>query len=195
LEETPTAGVQDDNGRKDYILRLNYTTPNGKFNYIPAVGFGTDNTFGTGDEKTLLFDNWLTLNATKSTTLAGEYIYQRNSDSGGGFNVNQNGYGAYLRQQLTSKTAGALRYSLINSSNSSTRGMGVAPNFTAAGTNIKYQAYEVTAMYEYKLAAPLTARLEYRHDNTNNVAAFPFGTTGSPKTSQDTLTLAWLYNF
>ena len=163
----------------DGILRLHLTALNGKLSYLPALGFGTDSVGGS-NEQTVKFDNWLTYNATNTLTLAGEYIYNR--ESGGANNSKSDGYGLYLRQQLTPRTAAAFRHSSIEKH----------PDAVPSGI---YRAYEFTAMYEYKLAAPLTARLELRHDHSSNAGVFPFGTAANPRADQNTLTLAALYNF
>jgi hypothetical protein len=185
LEETPTAGVQDDNGRKDYILRLNYTTPDGKFSYIPAYGTGSDKLSATGNENITLFDNWLTYHATKAVTLAGEYVYRKDHDDGGGYNLRGDGYGAYLRQQLTPKNAYALRYSVL------------AKHTDTAGSVASFQANEVTATFEHKVAANFTTRLEYRYDHSNNPALFGFakGNRPDPVSSQNTILVAGLFTY
>jgi hypothetical protein len=185
LEETPTAGVQDDNGRKDYILRLNYTTPDGKFSYIPAYGTGSDKLSATGNENITLFDNWLTYHATKAVTLAGEYVYRKDRDDGGGYNLRGDGYGVYLRQQLTPKNAYALRYSALTK------------HTDTAGSVTSFQANEVTATLEHKVAVNFTTRLEYRYDHSNNAALFGFvkGNRPDPTSSQNAILVAGLFTF
>ncbi len=188
LEETPTAGVQDDNGRKDYILRLNYTTPDGRFNYIPAYGVGSDKLSASGNEDITLFDNWLTFHATKAITLAGEYVYRKDHDKGGGYNLRGDGYGAYLRQQLNPRNAYALRVSRLTK-HVETLG---TPNATTS-----FGANEVTATYEYKVAANFTTRFEYRHDNSNNAALFGFTKSDrpDPTSDQNAVLVAGLFSF
>ena len=188
LEETPTAGVQDDNGRKDYILRLNYTTPDGKFNYIPAYGVGSDKLSPSGNEDITLFDNWLTYHATKDITLAAEYVYRKDHDKGGGYNLRGDGYGAYYRQQMNPRNAYALRYSVLSKHTDVQ---------TTPVTTTSFRADEYTATYEYKAAANFTTRLEYRHDHSNNAAAFGFvqGDNDNPSSHQDAVIVAGLFTF
>jgi len=190
LEETPTAGVQDDNGRKDYILRLNYTTPDGKFNYIPAYGLGSDKISPTGNENVdiTLFDNWLTYHATPAITLAGEYVYRKDHVKDGDYNLRGDGYGAYYRQQLNPRNAYALRVSRLTKHED----VGTAPTTTTS-----FGANEITATYEYKAAANFTTRVEYRHDNSNNAALFGFnkGDSSTPTSDQNTILVAGLFTF
>jgi len=188
LEETPTAGVQDDNGRKDFILRLNYTTPDGRFNYIPAYGVGSDKLSASGNEDVTLFDNWLTYHVSKAVTLAGEYVYRKDHDKGGGYNLRGDGYGAYLRQQLNPRNAYALRVSRL------TKHVGT---LASPGATTSFGANEVTATYEYKAAANFTTRFEYRHDNSNNAALFGFtkGNRPDPTSDQNTVLVAGLFSF
>lgn len=188
LEETPTAGVQDDNGRKDFILRLNYTTPDGKFNYIPAYGVGSDKLSATGNEDITLFDNWLTYHVTPAVTLASEYVYRKDRDKGGGYNLRGDGYGAYLRQQLNPRNAYALRVSRLTKH---------VDTLSTPNTTTSFGANEFTATYEYKAAANFTTRLEYRHDNSNNAAAFGFTKSNrpDPASDQNTILVAGLFTF
>ena len=187
IYHTKTSGISEDNNNKSYILRANYTTPGGRLNYITAYGFGKDK-LGAGNEDIALWDNWLTLKLTPTTTLAGEYIYLDADDSGGGFDRKGHGYGAYYRNQLTPKNAVALRYSRLTSNTRTT----VAP-LTAS----IYGVWEVTGTYEIQVTPALTTRIEYRHDKSNNATAFGFvdGDSATANDTQDTLTVAGLYRF
>jgi hypothetical protein len=199
LEEGPNLGVEDDGGNHDVILRLNYTTPDGKFNYIPAYGFGKakltasglssdDIAPAKGNENLILFDNWLTYHLTKKITLAGEYVYRDDTSDGGNYDRRGDGYGGYYRQQLDTRNAIALRYSRLTSHTSV---LGGAPLSVTS-----FAANEITATFEQKLAADFTVRYEYRHDYSNNSAAFGFpkgdsGTTGN----QDAVLAAGIFTF
>jgi hypothetical protein len=186
---TNTSGINEDNGRPDFILRAGYNTPDGKFSYIPAVGFGKDRlgspaTGAKDDSKVLLWDNWLTYKASDKSTIAGEYIYQKLD--GDTYNTRGDGYGVYYRYQIDPKKAVAFRFS------------GLHKKTTIPATSItKFTATEFTGTYEIKLTPSLTTRLEYRHDHSNNAAAFGFvdGDSPIPTSSQDTGTVAFLYTF
>lgn len=194
LEETPTSGVQEDNGRKDFIVRLNYTTPDGKFNYIPAYGFGRDKLSAgfttaaappSGNEDIILFDNWLTYHATKDVTLAGEYVYRKDSDKGGGYGRRGDGYGLYYRQQLDPKNAVAFRTSMLS-------------NKTSVGlVSDSVRVNEITATFEQKVASNLTMRYEYRHDHSNNPTLFGFQKSDGVTLGgdQDAILVAGLFTF
>jgi hypothetical protein len=191
IYHTNTSGINEDNGRPDFILRASYTTPDEKFSYIPAFGFGKDRLVSpaTGfknNEKVFLWDNWLTYKATPETTLAGEYIYRKGDGSAGSYDIKGQGYGLYFRQQLTPKNAVAVRWSGLHNKTS----------VPATGTT-SFTANEITGTYEIKLTPALTTRLEYRHDHSNNPSAFGFtdDDKATLKGSQDTATVAFLYTF
>jgi len=192
LEETPTSGFQEDNGTKDFLFRLNYTSPGGKINYIPAVGIGKDKlgSAGNGNEKITLWDNWLIVHLTPATTLAGEYVYRKDKDDGGGYDLRGDGVGVYVHQQLSKKTAATLRWSHLTKHMDSFA-------FDEDTVSSSFAANEVTATYELKLYKNLTTRFEFRHDWTNNAAAFGFvnGDKSTPASSQNTLTAATLITF
>ena len=200
LEEAPNLGVEDDGNNHDVILRLNYTTPDGKFNYIPAYGFGrakltasgldgADVAPAKGNEDLVLFDNWLTYHATRAITIAGEYVYRKDDNRGGNYNRKGDGYGAYYRQQLDSRNAIALRYSALTSH---TDVIGGAPLSTTS-----FRADEYTATYEYRAAANFLTRTEFRHDHSNDASAFGFdsGSNPAPVGSQDALIVAGIFTY
>jgi len=191
LEETATSGVQEDNGTKDFILRLNYTTPDGKFNYIPAVGFGKDKLpgpLGKGNEDIVLWDNWLTYKAAPKTTLAGEYVYRKDKDKGGLYNLRGDGYGVYVHQELTPTKSVTVRYSALAKHMDT-----LAP---APVGSSSFRADEVTVTYEQKFAPNFSARLEYRHDHSNNPALFGFPDENKPIPvgHQDAVIVAGLFS-
>jgi len=192
LEETATSGIQEDNNHKDFILRLNYTSPDGKLNYIPAVGVGRDKLggpLGKGNEDVILWDNWLTYHVTPKITLAGEYVYRKDKDKGGLYNLRGDGYGFYYRQQLDSKNAIALRYSALAKHTEDVSGF---PSSTSS-----FRADEETATFEQKVASNFTVRYEFRHDHSNNASLFGFVDSDGniTKSDQNAALVAGIFTF
>ncbi|BDI28195.1 hypothetical protein CCAX7_002460 [Capsulimonas corticalis] len=206
LYHTATSGVQEDNGTKDFIVRANYTTPDGKFNYIPAYGFGKDK-LGVGNENVVLFDNWLTYHLTAADTLAGEYVYRKDTNKGGNYDLTGHGYGAYYRRQLDPKNAVIFRvsgfqkkvksfFTLQDTIAGGLQDLAVVPSVTGTSES-SVQTNEVTATYEIKVTPALTTRIEYRHDSSSNGSVFGYvnGDSASPTDKQDTITVAGLLTF
>lgn len=197
IYHTRTSGISEDNNRKSYILRANYTTPGGRLNYITAYGWGRDKLGDIpGNEDVMLWDNWLTFKLTPTVTLAGEYLYHEADDRGGGYDRKAHGYGVYYRNQLTPRNAIALRYSRLTNNTRPTATVAALSRQEALSPTI-YGVWEVTGTYEIKVTPQFTTRFEYRHDKSNNAAAFGFvdGDSGTPDDTQDTLTIAGLYTF
>jgi hypothetical protein len=182
---TATEGVHHQ-GNYGGIGQLNYTDPKGKFTAIGTLGFGKD-MLGVKTKVTVNDDDFTyNLNAKQLVGLNYTYVQLKPDDSTP--KTTANGYAAYYRQQLTPKTAAALRFS----------GYSAKTDGTSAFGSSTLRPYEVTLTYEYKAAANLTTRLEYRHDNSNqddylgdNDSTY----TGPTKKNEDLLLLAGMFTF
>ena len=202
LFNTGVAGVQDDNKQPAFIGQLNYADPRGKFSLISELGLGKDKLGGyvgefpalalstyptsnpnpTTNTRSTLTDNNFTYNFSARTLAALDYTYLHQEPNGLP-KATTNGLGVYFRQQLTTKTAFALR------------GSGYDVHIENATED--FRPYELTATYEYKAAPNFTTRLEYRHDNANTKGAQVFaGGDGSPtKSNQDSVVIGEFFTF
>ncbi len=186
IYNTPTAGVQDDNKQPAYIGQLAYTDAKGRLVITSTLGLGKDkfdfSSFSRSDINTrvTLNDNVLTYTLSSRASAGLNYVYaQFKPNSGHGQTLN--GLGVYYHQGLTSKTSYALRFS---GSDTKTEGSDLHP-----------RPYEVTATYQIKPAANFTTFLEYRHDGTNMSNSFLDAGSHLTQKTQDTLTIAGLFQF
>ena len=204
---TPTMGVQNDSKRPGYIGQLNYTDPKGKFTLISELGLDKQKdptALGTGlDTKVIVNDNNFTYNFTANTLAGLDYVYRKTTPNGGGKET-VNAYAVYLRQQMTPKTAVALRFSGAEDKFEGGIGALLNPPFNDGTT----RPYDITATYEVKASPNFLTRLEYRHDHSNFPAFYGGGDTvavtdpltgvttgGGSRKDQDTISLSGVFTF
>jgi hypothetical protein len=188
IYNTATEGVHRQ-GNYGGIGQLNYTDPKGKFTLIGTLGFGKDYNLGFAPDeagvksKVTVNDDDFTYNLNANQLIGLNYDYV-NVKPDGGSTTKANGYAAYYRQQLTPKTAAAFRFSGFD--------------LSTPGTSPDLKPYEVTLTYEYKPAANLTTRIEYRHDDSNQddyLGNNDSGLSGPTKKNEDLLILAGMFTF
>lgn len=181
LFNTTTAGVQEDNNRKDVIGQLNYTDPGGAFTLITTFGYGQDKFIPTQDSKVTLSDTDFTYNLNAAQLFGLNYTYGKINPDGPDNTSRTNGYAVYYKQALTPKTGFALRFSGLET--------------RTDGANQRTRPREVTGTYEFKPAVNFVSRLEYRHDFTNVDNTFLGGNSTASKKNQDTLSLSGVFTF
>ena len=184
VTDSSTAGVQDDNGQPGYQGQLAFNDPKGKYSASGFLSLGKDKFSGVNSRVTVSDDNF-TYNFTEKTLAAVDYYYTYTKPNGS-YKTTEMGMALYFHQQLTDRTACALRTSGFDSHSDSSGIPDTRP-------------YEVTASYDYKAAKNFLTRLEYRHDEENSkYAGFPVfaGTSGAPtQSTQDTFEVAGMFTF
>ncbi|BDI32339.1 hypothetical protein CCAX7_43900 [Capsulimonas corticalis] len=193
LNDTATAGVQDNNKEPAYIVSLNYADPAGKYSIIESAGFGNDKPAGV-TTKTVLSDTDFTYNISAATLVGLNYFYEKYNPDGDNNDQTNNGYAVYFKQTLTPKTAFALRYSGFEQKQDIPGQLIQDAAATTPATTTTFRPWEITATYEYKAAANFLTRYEYRHDHANqNVFEDSDGNT--TKKEQDTFSVSGVFTF
>jgi len=190
MYNTYNEGITSPAGRPTYIGQANYTDPKGKYVFIATYGGGDDQAIGSSsssngiDTKESVADVDFTYNLSSAMLFGLNYTYVDQNADDGSSHTTDNGYAGYFKDQVTPKTAYAIRVS------------GVHVDVHTSGAQ-NPSPYEVTATYEYKVATNFTTRLEYRHDGSN-VPSYPGSSetaATADKKQQDTLLVAGLFTF
>lgn len=186
IYNTPSAGVQDDNGKPAYIGQLAYTDPRGRLALTSTLGLAEDkfdfSSFAESNSNTqvTLSDSVLTYALNSKSSAGVNYVYARFKPNGRNRQT-LNGLGVYYHQTLTSKTGFALRLS--------------GTDTQTDASDFHPKPYEVTATYQTKPAANFTTYLEYRHDGTNIANSFLGSESQLTQKTQDTFTVAGVFQF
>lgn len=184
VTDSATTGVQDNNKQPAYLGQFSYSDPKGKFSLNASLSIGKDKVGDVNGRVSVTDDNF-TYNFSANTLAAIDY-YHDYSHPDGGFRTSENGLAVYFRQQLTPRTAFAVRTSGFDSHTDTSGSPDTRP-------------YEVTATYDYKAAKNFLTRLEYRHDNENSrYAGFPVfaGSDGAgTQSNQDTVSVSGMFTF
>jgi len=189
VNNTPSAGVGDDNHQPAVIGQAAWTDPKGKWIVNETFGSGKDKFnaavgLDTVNNKVTDSDTNITRIVSPATILGADYTYVRtepDNNSGGTFKSTNSGYAVYLRQALTVKTGVALRYS-----------SGEQKSDRLGFSTIR--PWEITATYEIRRASNFTTRFEYRHDGAN-VTTFVDSNSLVTKKAQDTASVSGMFTF
>jgi putative OmpL-like beta-barrel porin-2 len=168
--------VVDNNSGKTWCFGATLK-PNAKFTLVQNVMGGPEQKDDSSDKR-FLSDTVLTINATDKLSFLANYDYGK--DKVLGTDVKWQGIAAYARLQATPSWALAPRFEWYDDHD----------GFT---TGVAQKVKEFTITSEQKLGGKLLTRIEYRHDFSDQ----PFFTskTGSPKKSQDNITIGLIYAF
>lgn len=186
IYNTPSAGVQDDNGKPAYIGQIAFTDPRGRLVLTSTLGLAKDkfdfSSFARSDSNTqvTLSDSVLTYALTGKSSAGLNYVYARFEPNAGNRQT-LNGFGVYYHQTLTSKTGFALRLS--------------GADTRTDASDFHPKPYEITTTYQIKPTANFTAFLEYRHDGTNVENSFLDAASQTTQKTQDTITVAGVFQF
>ncbi|HEY3269108.1 MAG TPA: outer membrane beta-barrel protein [Armatimonadota bacterium] len=181
LFNTSRAGLYDDNGAKAYIGQATYAK--GPLTLIEGFGTSKDKLNLTNGQKTFLNDFTAVYAVDPKTTLAFNTDYRKDKKTDTVDGAKYFAWAAYAKRAFTPKTAGALRYSRLETKSD-----------PVDGASAKVKPWEATATYEYKVTPAFTTRLEYRHDAAN-VALYVDGDGAVSKKKDDTVLVAGLYTF
>ncbi len=186
LYNTQSAGIRDDNGRPAYIGQLTYTDPKGKLTLISTLGLAKDKfdfaafSATSTNSKETLTDNDFSYALSNNLSLGVNYVYAKFQPENGAKQT-LNALALYYHQTLTPKTGFGLRFS--------------GTKLKTEGANLQPKPYEITATYLIKPAPNFTTYLEYRHDGTNVADSFLGSGSHLTQRSQDTLTVAGVFQF